>query len=199
MTTNQKNIEYKKGQVGDLLHVSGQMSDVRCPRTRGFTLVEMIIYIAFFSMISTFAIDATLLVMKSFHTLRLTQSVNQSATVALERLSREIRNAYDIDLAQSTLSTNPGRLTLLTKDAVGANTTIEFYMTAGGQLGLKEGGVDKGLLVTKSVRLANIIFRPITTLNSKAIKIEATIQDSRSTLTKTVSFYDTIVLRGSVH
>lgn len=168
-------------------------------RQRGFTLVEMVIYIAFFAMLSILAVDATMVVMKSFHTLRLSQSVNQSATVAMERMSREIRNAYSYDVLQSTLNTNPGRLTLNTKDSGGANTTIEFYMTAGNQLGMKEGGVDKGLLVTKSVKLTNLIFRPITTLNSKAIKIEATLEDTRSTTVQTVKFYDTIVLRGSVH
>ena len=166
---------------------------------RGFTLVEIIIYIAFFAMLSLLAVEATLVVMKSFHTLRLTQSVNQSATVALERLSREIRNEYDFDVAQSTFGTSPGRLTLKTKDALGANTTMEFYMDATNQLRLKDGGVDKGALVTKSVTVTNLVFRSITMTSSKAIKIEATLQDSRSATTQTVKFYDTIVLRGSVH
>lgn len=167
--------------------------------TKGFTLVEMIIYIAFFALLSTLAVEATLVVMKSFYTLRLTQSVNQSATVALERLSRDTRNAYDFDAGQSTFGTSPGRLTLKTKDAAGANTTIEFYVDAANQLRLNEGGVDKGALVTKSVTVTNLVFRSINTTNSKAIKIEATLRDSRATTIQTVKFYDTIVLRGSVH
>lgn len=168
-------------------------------KSGGFTLVEMIIYIAFFSILSTLAVESTMMVMKSFYALRLTQSVSQSATVALERLSREIRNAYDYDAVQSTFGTNPGRLMLNTKDAGGANTTMEFYMSAGKQLGLREGGADKGVLVTKSVTLTNLIFRSIVTPNSKAIKIEATLQDSRGATVQSVKFYDTIVLRGSVH
>lgn len=167
--------------------------------SRGFTLVEMIIYIAFFAVLSILAVNATIMVMRSFYTLRLNQSVNQSATVALERLSREIRNAYDIDTAQSTLGSSPGRLTLNTKDAVGANTTMEFYMDGASQLRLKDGGVDKGALVTKSVTLTNLVFRSISTTNSKAIKVEMTLHDSRATTTQAVKFYDTIVLRGSAH
>jgi len=165
----------------------------------GFTLVEMIIYISFFSVLSTLTISSTVLVMKSFYTLRLTQSINQSATVALERLSREIRNAYDFDPLQSTFETSPGWLTLKTKDINGANTTIEFYMNAANQLGLKEGGIDRGLLVTKTVTLTNLVFRSIVTTNSKAIKIEMTVRDSRAANIQTATFYDTIVLRGSVH
>jgi prepilin-type N-terminal cleavage/methylation domain-containing protein len=165
---------------------------------RGFTLVEMIIYIAFFAVLSMLAVEATIVVMKSFYTLRLTQSISQSATVGLERLSREIRNAYDVDAVNSTFGTSPGRLTLKTKDALGANTTVEFYVT-NSQLGIKEGGVDKGSLMTKNATLTNLIFRSITTANSKAIKIDMTIADSRSTLQQTAKFYDTIIMRGSLH
>lgn len=168
-------------------------------KSKGFTLVEMVIYIAFFALLSTLAVEATIVVMKSFYTLKLTQSVNQSATVALERLSREVRNAYDFDVAQSAFGTSPGRLTLKTKDAAGANTTIEFYVDAANQLRLNEGGVDKGALVTKSVTITNLVFRSIATTNSKAVKIEATLRDSRAATVQTVKFYDTIVLRGSVH
>lgn len=166
---------------------------------RGFTLVEMIIYVAFFAILSILAVNATIMVMRSFYSLRLTQSINQSTTVALERLSREIRNAYDFDGAQSTFGTNPGRLMLNTEDAGGNNTTMEFYMDANSQLRLREGGVEKGALVTKSVTLTNLVFRSIDTPNSKAIKVEMTVSDSRTDIIKSVKFYDTIMLRGSAH
>ncbi len=171
----------------------------RARRNTGFTLVEMIIYIAFFALLSSLAVNATLVVMRSFYSLRLTQSINESATTALERMSREIRNAYDYDITQSLFSVNPGQLTLKTKDAMGANTTVRFYLSSGNQLILNQAGADQGSLVTKNVTLTKLIFRPITTTNSKAIKIEATFQDTRELTTQTVNFYDTIVLRGSEH
>ena len=167
--------------------------------TKGFTLVEMIIYVALFAVLSILAVNATIVVMKSFYTLRITQAVSMSATTALERMSREIRNAYDVDLIESTTGTSPGRLTLRTKDTAGANTTIEFYVNASGQPGMKIGGVDKGSLVAKTVTINSLIFRSITTANSKAIKIEMILSDSRSNPAKLVKFYDTIVLRGSAH
>ncbi|MFZ2303483.1 MAG: hypothetical protein WAV98_01675 [Minisyncoccia bacterium] len=181
--------------------------NIRHSIQRGFTLVEMIIYIAFFAVLSVLSINATILVMKSFYTLRINQSISQSATTALERMSREIRNAYDIDTLNSTLTTSPGRLTLLTKTDAGALTTAEFYVTAGNQINMKVGGVDNGSLMTKTVTATNLVFRSITTTNasttvSKAVKIEMTLRDSRDTrsgFTKEVKFYDTIVLRGSMH
>ena len=180
------------------MSVKSQKSHVKCNQ-RGFTLVEMIIYVAFFTMLSVLAINATIMVMKSFYTLRINQSISQSATTALERMSREIRNAYNIDTANSTLGTSPGRLTLLTKDALGALTAVEFYTTAGNQINMKVGGVDQGSLMTKTVTVTNLVFRSITTANSKAVKIEMTLTDYRSGISKTVKYYDTIVLRGSMH
>lgn len=165
---------------------------------RGFTMVEMVIYIAFFAMLSVLSVNATILVMKSFYTLRITQNISQSATTAMERMSREIRNAYDVDTLNSTLApTSPGRLTLLTKDASGNPSSVEFYVT-GSQLNMKVGGIDKGSLMTKSVTLTNLVFYSISTTNSKAVKIEMSLRDSRSDIVKTVKFYDTIVLRGSL-
>ena len=182
--------------------VNGQWSNVN--GSSGFTLVEMIIYIAFFAMLSVLAINATIMVMKSFYTLRINQSISQSATTALERMSREIRNAYNIDTANSTLGTSPGRLTLMTKDDLGALTTVEFYNTAGNQVNMKVGGVDQGSLMTKTVTATNLVFHSMnngtaTTTNSKAVKIEMTLTDNRSGISKTVKYYDTLVLRGSMH
>lgn len=165
------------------------------PRAQGFSLIEMIIYIAFFSILSLAAMQATLTVMKSFYAMRLTQNINQSATVALERMSREIRNAYDVDDVASTFGSNPGRLTLRTEDAAGANTTVEFYVV-NGQLRIKEDGIDKGILLAKNVTVANLVFRSITTLNSRAIKIEITLRNTHAGDTREVILYDTIVLRG---
>lgn len=173
---------------------------MRIIRTKksGFTLVEMIIYIAFFAVLSVLAVEAIMVVMKSFYTLRLTQNINQSATTALERMSREIRNAYDIDTTGSIFNTNPGYLTLRTKDAGGANTTVEFYVS-NGQVGIKEGGIDKGSLMAKSTTVTGLVFRQITTSNSKAIKIEMSLHDAQGLLTRDAVFYDTILLRGSAH
>lgn len=178
--------------------VNGQWSNVKCS-SRGFTLVEMIIYIAFFAMLSVLAINATIMVMKSFYTLRINQSISQSATTAMERISREIRNAYNVDTANSTLGTSPGRLTLLTKTDGGALTSVEFYVTSGNQVNMKVGGADQGSLMTKTVTVTNLVFTQITTTNSKAVKVDMTLTDNRSGVSKTVKYYDTIVLRGSMH
>lgn len=167
-------------------------------KQKGFTLVEMIIYVSFFALLSVLAMQAIMIVMKSFYTLRITQSVNQSATVSVERMSREIRNAYDIDATQSIFGVHPGRLTLKTKNEVGANATIEFYVDGTNQIHLKEDGIEKGSLLTKNTTVTNFVVRYLSNTNSKAIKIEVSFTDSRYSIAQTIKFYDTIVLRGSM-
>lgn len=165
-------------------------------RNTGFTLIEMIIYVVILGIIAVLAINSSLEMTKAYVNLRVSRDMNASATAMLERMTREIRGASDIDLAQSTLGANPGRLTLNTKDAVGADTTVEFYWE-NGLIKVKEGGVAKGALMTPSTQASNFIVRTLSNDNSKAIKIDLTVAATRGNVSKIRNFYNTIVLRGS--
>lgn len=164
-------------------------------KSRGFTLVEMIIYASLLAVLSVLAINSLLVATKAFSYLRVSRNVNVSAQTTLERLSRETHNAYDVDLLQSTLGTNPGRLTLKTKDAAGANTTIEFYVDANNRLSVREGGVDAGTLSAKNTTVNNFVVTMITTTNSLGIKVNLGLTGSRGAVTESKNFYDTIILR----
>lgn len=163
---------------------------------RGFTLIEMIVYVVILGIIAVLAVNSTLEMTKAYVNLRVSRDMNASAAAVLERMTREIRGANGIDLVQSTLGANPGRLTLNTKDAVGADTTVEFYVE-NGLIKVKEGGVAKGALMTSSTQASNFIVRSLSNANSEAIKIDLTVAAARGSVSKTRSFYNTIVLRGS--
>lgn len=162
---------------------------------RGFTLVEMVIYTAFLAILVVLAINSLLAVSKAFSYLRVSRNVNTSAEATFERISRETRNAYDVDLIQTTQGTNPGRLTLKTKDALGANTTIEFYVDANSRLAVREGGVDAGVLMAKNTTVNNFVVNVITTTNSLGVKIDLSITGSRGAVTESKNFHDTVILR----
>ena len=165
-------------------------------RNKGFTLIEMIVYVVILGIIAVLAVNSTLEMTKAYVNLRVSRDMNTSATAVLERMTREIRGAYDIDLTQSTLGANPGRLTLNTKDTVGADTTVEFYIE-NGLIKVKEGGVAKGALMTSSTQASSFIVRSLSNDNSKAIKIDLTVTAARGDVSKIRNFYNTIVLRGS--
>ncbi|OHA84334.1 MAG: hypothetical protein A2937_01180 [Candidatus Yonathbacteria bacterium RIFCSPLOWO2_01_FULL_47_33b] len=164
-------------------------------KTRGFTLAEMVVYTAFLAVLAVLAINALLAVSTAFSYLRVSRNMNTSAEATLERISREIRNAYDVDLLQTTQGTSPGRLTLKTKDSLGANTTIEFYVDANNRIAVREGGVDAGTLMAKNTTVNNFVVNVITTNNSLGLKVDLGITGSRGTIAESKNFYDTLILR----
>lgn len=163
---------------------------------RGFTLVEMLVYVAMLAILSVLAIQTTLSMTRAFADLRVSRDLNSSATALFERITRDVRGAYDVDEAQSTLGANPGRLMLGTKDAAGANTTIEYYVE-NGLVKISEGGVAQGAIMTTSTSVTSFVVREISNLNTDAVKVEATITATRGDITKTRNFYTTVVLRGT--
>lgn len=163
-------------------------------RIKGFTLVEMIVYAAVLGIIAVLSINSMLAMTRAFTDLRVSRDLNSSATALFERLTRDVRGAYDIDAAQSTLGVHPGRLML--KGSSGVNTTIEYYVT-GNRVNIREGGVDQGSIMTAGTTVSSFIVRELVNTNTKAIKVEATISATRGNITKTRNFYTTVVLRGT--
>lgn len=161
---------------------------------RGFTLVEMLIYTAILAGISILVVQGMYVVTKSFTALRVSRDINSSGTILLERLTREIRSAYDVDTTSSTLGSSPGRLTLNTKDSSGSNTTVEFYVEDN-MVKIKEGGVAQGAVTTANTEVTNFVLREIVGANSKAIKVEVTLSETRAGTTQARNFYSTVLLR----
>lgn len=167
-------------------------------RHSGFTLVEMVIYVGFLGVMSVLAINSLTTMTNGYIQLRISRDLNSSATAVLERVTRNIHEAYQVDVANSTLGTNPGRLTLLTQDFAGATTTIEFFV-ANNILRVKEGGVDIGALHSSSTAMTNFIVRSISSTNSAAIKVDITMDATRGHASSTRNFFTTTVLRGSYY
>ena len=162
----------------------------------GFSLVEMLFYVVILSL-SLIAVMQTLIVLtRSYGVLRGVQRIEREASTAMERMIREIRDANDIDDAGSVLGTNPGELLLRSTDSSGTARTVEFYLDAG-KVSLRENGVASGILTSAKATVSSLVFRKITTTNSKGVKIEMTITTGTGQSAHTENFYSTVVLRDS--
>lgn len=157
------------------------------------TLIEVIIYTAILAIIFILIVNSLSIVIKAFNQGRVAIKINNSAETAMERMTREIRFAYDID-ASSTLD----HLVLNTYVLGTENpTTAEFYLDSG-KLMVKERVLPAGQLTSSDLTVTNLIFRQITASStSKAIKIEMTIRGSSGNYQKTENFYNTAILRES--
>ena len=156
--------------------------------SRGYTLVELLFYIAFFSILSVVVIQSLVTMTRSFKETSIQAELVQSGTI-IERISREIRQAYDIS---SISATNLG---LASTDSAGANKTVEFLLS-GTSLQLLENSVLTGNLNTPTIVVTDLSFTQITTLKGKAVKIALSFRSENDTLNRVQTFYDTVVLRN---
>lgn len=165
-------------------------------RTKGFSLLEVVVYVSLFSTLSVVAMGSLLAMIKSFNALRISRDINDSSVTIMERLTRDIKSATSIDMAGSTFAATPGRLTLNTRNASGTPLTVEYYV-ATSTIRIKENGVDVGSLMSSKTKVEGLVFYLINQGSTVAVKTELHLTSSRGSATDVDHFYDTSILRGS--
>ncbi len=158
-------------------------------KKHGYAILELLFYIAFFSIFSSVVINAMITMTRSFREISIQRELAQSGVI-IERMSREIRQAYDI----SFISAND--LKLNTKDDAGANKTVEFLLSDS-NLQFFENDVLVGNLNTPNMMVTSLNFTQITTAKGLAVKIVLSVRFGNDSLNRIQDFYDTVVLRGS--
>lgn len=162
---------------------------------KGYSIVEMLVYLAIFTAISIFIINSMIVVLGSFAATRTNRDLLESGGITMERISREIRQSKSVDIVNSTLGSSPGVLQLNSTDSAGNSMTVKFVVSSG-TLNLYENGTSIGNLLGQNISVSSLIFRRISTTNGEAVKIELTLQDIYSKNNQSQNFYNTIILRG---
>lgn len=153
---------------------------------RGYSIFEVIIYLAIFSVISIVVTRSFIVILSSFNTTSVNRNLTDSGTIAMERMTREIRQSQSINASSTSTSLildSSGN----TISFVGENNDLNFY----------DSGTLQGNLLNNNVTLSGINFRRITQGSVQAVKIEMVLQYSEGSITKSVNFYNTVVLRDS--
>ena len=163
-------------------------------RIRGFSIIEIIIYLAIFTTISILVINSFIIVIASFSAIRTNHDLIDSGSMASERMSREIRQAKSIDLVNS--QTNGGEVLQLNSTDLSGNNVIIKFIKEGNDLNLYKNGTLVGNLLTQNIVLNSVSFYRTSNTNSEGIKIKMMMQDTRGKANKIANFYDTVMLRG---
>lgn len=157
---------------------------------KGYSLVEMIIYLAIFTAISILVINSFITILSSFNTTHINRKLLESGIVSMERISRSIRGAESATVNSST--------DIVLNNIDDATSSFNLRVVGeNGQLNLYKNNSLEGNILTPGVSLSSLIFRQITTPESQAIKIEMTIEYTSGHQTKSVNFYNTVILRKS--
>ncbi|MEY2671890.1 MAG: hypothetical protein RL687_307 [Candidatus Parcubacteria bacterium] len=162
---------------------------------KGFSLVEILIYVGIFSIISVAVITSSVVVISSFSKTRDIRNILETGNVVFERMTREIRQSSSVDTAVSVLGSNPGILQLNSTDGSGNARTVKFIIE-NGALNLYQNGVIVDNLLGSDVSVSNLIFRRIITTAGEAVKIEMTVVNTNTPNTIPRNFNSTIILRG---
>ena len=157
-------------------------------KNSGYAILELLFYIAFFAIISLVVINAMIAMTKSFRETSIYQEFAQSGVI-MERMSREIRQAYDIS---SIATTN---LQLSSTDGVGANKAVQFLLS-GSNIQFLENSVLTGNLNTPNIVVTGLTFTQITTAKGKVVRIQLSLRSTNDAQARVHDFYDTVVLRG---
>lgn len=157
-------------------------------KRQGYAILELLFYIAFFSILSLVVINAMITMTRSFRETAIQAELVQSG-VMIEKIGREIRASYSIN------SISANNLKLNTKDNLGADKTVEF-LVFGSNLQLLENNILTGNLNTPNIVITGLTFTQINTAKGQAVKILLTVKSNNDKLNRTQDFYDTVVLRG---
>jgi Tfp pilus assembly protein PilW len=158
-------------------------------------MIEMIVYLAIFATLSILVINSFIVMTSSFSASRTNRDLMESGSTAMERIVREVRQASSIDTSNSVLASSPGTLQLNSTDTNG-NVVLIKFMAESGDLNLYQGGALSGNLLGSQISVTNLVFRRIATTQGEGVKIEMTLQDTRTQALRTENFYDTVILRG---
>lgn len=159
---------------------------------RGFSLVEMLLYLGILSIISSALVLTGNALMRNYIRIAATEDVMESGSVALERMTREVRFAGAIDLAHSTLNSNPGVLTLLTFDASGSPTTVAFSLS-GGRLMMTLGTNAPTPLTKTGITVTNLQFTRAVSAQTEGVGIALTLERISNAGTTTKQFETFVV------
>jgi len=163
-------------------------------RQEGFSLIEMVVYIAILVFMLAIILEVVLSVSRSEQAIESARNVENSAALALERISREIRLAESVNTASSTLGVHPGRLILSGVDNEGDPRTVEFYFSQG-KVMMRENGVSLGALTESKATATSLIFYRFASSTTEGIRTRITLESGTSTNFKVETFYSSTLIR----
>jgi type II secretory pathway pseudopilin PulG len=151
----------------------------------GFTLVEVLIYIFVFVLISGSSLGVLFSLSDLFTQYKIRQALLATGTSAMERMVLEIREA------DSVTSTAAGELTLTN------NADTIFFQKNGSQLDLYKNGVLQGTLNTSTVEVISVSFHSYLLNQVELVRIQLVLRSIVGTQSEDWTINSGVILRGS--
>jgi len=157
---------------------------------KGYSLLELVIYIALFTLFSIVIIRSLVTVTQTYATAAAYRRLQNNGELIMERITREARNASSI--SNGTYGTNPGAVTFVGTDTDDVSHTVSFAVV-NGAIQVTDNGVSSNISTTE-VSPTSFIVRHITTADGEGVKVELQLTTANGYIVS-APFYSTIMLR----
>ncbi len=156
-------------------------------RNRGYTLVELVVYVGLVAFLSVLVVDAIVSLTGVFREIRAARDIQESGLTLLDTMGRDVRGADAIH-SNSIFGATSSKLVLEFKDGV-ATTTKEFSISGDGAVHVFVEGVDEGRFTGKYISVKNFFLVQATTTTTSIIRVTITLEDSRDKKSPRVSTF----------
>jgi len=142
----------------------------------GFTLIEVLIYIAIIGMVTSSFIVFSISVSNSRSKTYVVQEVQANMRTAVNIISQKLRASNGVNIGVSTLGVDPGFLSLSMASSTLSPTIIGLNQD-NGILGIKEGTSATTSITSDEVKVTNLVFTDVTGPSAREnIRVEITIE-----------------------
>lgn len=163
--------------------------------TKGFSLVEVVMYVSILITILLIVSNSTLLMARAYSGLKISRDINESAVNILERVVRETRVSQSVNISESIFDNDSGVLSVSSMNESDEIESVKFYVE-NGNLKMMRNLTDLGALNKSNVNVKKMIFRYSDGAVSDLVKIEMELEGMVGGKVKSEVFYDSVVLRG---
>jgi len=171
----------------------------------GFSLAEMIIYVAIVGFIGAILINFIFALSSTFSHARAQKEVSANARIAMDSIISDLRYAYSVYAPTSAFGVNPGQLSMVTLRNVpdGHSRTYFEYYVSSSRLYVKKESTEPTVITSEHVKVTNLTFTYFKngTGTAESVKIDLGVAynapPSRSALQATSSLSTTVTVRGA--
>lgn len=148
-------------------------------KQKGFTLVELLIYVAIVSTVVVGMIYMSIDLGKIWRKNYIGQESQANSRMVMAQISRLIRSATGVTVASSVFDTDPGRL-VLTMSTASLNPTVISLDQDNGRVQVTQGAGAPVYITTNDVQVTNLQFRNLTSTSPREnIQVLLTVLSSQ--------------------
>ncbi len=172
-------------------------------KNQGFSLIEMLFYIAIVTVLGGVVIILIFALINGFSKVLTKKEILNNARTSMDRMLNEIKYAVSVYAPTSDFVGNPGHLSLESAISIPQNdkrTYVDFYIVSG-RLFLKREGKSAEVLTTEKINITSLKFDHYNaTASSEAVGITLTFEQNPANpapeLQNKITLQSTAALRG---